>query len=84
LDRPVSNSGRLKTLITRIAHENSWPWEIRLTLSPDAELSQIDTVVVTTDSIILDACPQWTNLTAEIITERLPQTAVIDLCPSTA
>ncbi len=82
LDSPVSNSGRLKTLIARIARENNWPWEIRLTISPDAELSRIDTVVVSTDSIILDACPQWTNLAAGIITQRLPRTAVIDLEPT--
>jgi hypothetical protein len=79
LDRPVSNSGRLKTLIARIARENNWPWEIRLTISPDAELSRTDTIVVSTDSIILDACPSWTNLAAEIITRCLPQTTAIDL-----
>jgi len=45
LDSPVSNSGRLKTLIARLARENHWNWDIRLTLSPDAELSQADTVV---------------------------------------
>lgn len=81
LDSPVSNSGRLKTLIAQIAHENGWPWEIRLTTSPDAELSRTDTVVVTTDSIILDACPRWTNLAAEIITRKLPSTTIIDLAP---
>lgn len=82
LDSPVSNSGRLKTLIAQIARESNWPWEIRLTISPDAELRRIDTVVVTTDSVILDACPQWTNLAAAIITQRLPRTAVIDLEPT--
>ena len=50
---------------------NYWPWEIRLTISPDAELSKMDTIVVSTDSVILDACPRWTNLAAEIITRRL-------------
>ena len=40
LDKPVSNSGRLKTLIAQLARENNWPWEIRLTISPDAELSK--------------------------------------------
>jgi hypothetical protein len=80
LDSPVSNSGRLKTLIARIARENNWPWEIRLTLSPDAELSRTDTIVVSTDSIILDACQKWTNLATEMITQRLPQTSVVDLC----
>jgi len=79
LDSPVSNSGRLKTLIGELAHEHHWPWEIRLTISPDAELSRMDTIVVSTDSVILDACAHWTNLAAEIITRRLPASRVIDL-----
>jgi len=104
LDSPVSNSGRLKTLLGKLAKDHGWPWEIRLTISPDAELSpqlsvdssqlsdrcqlstangQLPSVVVTTDSVILDACPPWTNLAAEIIDKRLPQTAVVDLYPPT-
>lgn len=83
LDSPVSNSGRLKTLIAQLARENDWNWDIRLTLNPDAELSQTDTTVATTDSVILDACQEWTNLATAIITARLPQTAVIDLSPLT-
>ena len=82
LDSPVSNSGRLKTLIAQLARENNWPWEIRLTISPDAELSKMDTIVVSTDSIILDACPQWTNLAAEIITQRLSFATIIGLAPN--
>ncbi len=79
LDSPVSNSGRLKTLIGQLAREEGWPWEIRLTISPDAELSKMDTIIVSTDSVVLDACARWTNLAAEIITHRLSSTLVIDL-----
>jgi hypothetical protein len=80
-DSPVSNSGRLKTLLAQLARENAWPWEIRLTISPDAELSKMNTVVVSTDSVVLDACQQWTNLAAEIVLRRLAQTTIIDLAP---
>ncbi|MEN6425617.1 MAG: DUF434 domain-containing protein [Phycisphaerales bacterium] len=79
LDSPVSNSGRLKTLLNQLATDRGWPWEIRLTISPDAELSKTDEIVVTTDSVILDACPRWTNLAGEIITRRLPHTIIVDL-----
>jgi len=82
LDSPVSNSGRLKTLIGHLARENDWPWEVHLTISPDAELSRTDTIVVSTDSVILDACPQWTNLAAEIITQRLSFATIIGLAPN--
>jgi len=79
LDSPVSNSGRLKTLIGQLARQNDWNWDIRLTFSPDAELSKTDTIVVTTDSVILDACQQWANPAAEIITQKLPEAQLIDL-----
>jgi hypothetical protein len=103
LDSPVSNSGRLKTLLGQLARENHWPWEIRLTISPDAELSspltvpssplpanyqpttanrQLTAIVVSTDSVILDACPKWTNLAAEIITQRLPSANIVETGPS--
>jgi hypothetical protein len=81
LDSPVSNSGRLKTLIGELARGNHWPWEVRLTISPDAELSRMDSTIVSTDSVILDACARWTSLAAEIVTRRLPSTGVIDLSP---
>jgi len=82
LDSPVSNSGRLKTLLGQFARENAWSWEIRLTISPDAELSKTDMIVVSTDSVILDACQKWTNLAAEIITQGLPSAPVIETGPS--
>jgi hypothetical protein len=103
LDSPVSNSGRLKTLLGELARENHWPWEIRLTISPDAELRsqltvpgsqfptnrqlptahrQLPAVVVTTDSVILDAGQKWTNLAAEIITQRLPSASIVETGPS--
>ena len=39
-------------------------------------------IVVTTDSVVLDACGQWTNLAAEIITRQLPNAPVINLAHS--
>ncbi|MBN1360109.1 MAG: DUF434 domain-containing protein [Sedimentisphaerales bacterium] len=79
LDSPVSNSGRLKTLIANLAREHDWNWEARLSLNPDAELRQTDQIVVTTDSVILDTCPHWTNLADAIITRSLADTTIVDL-----
>jgi hypothetical protein len=98
LDSPVSNSGRLKTLIGQLAQKNGWDgfdkdirlssaealtagWEIRLSLSPDAELIKTDLIVASSDSVILDGCTRWTNLAAEIIMQKLPSAIVIDLGP---
>ncbi len=79
LDSPVSNSGRLKTLIGELARENGWGWEIELLLSPDAELKKTDLVVATSDSVVLDDCKSWVNLATEIIKRKLPSARVIDL-----
>jgi len=79
LDKPVSNSGRLKTLIGQLAEKNDWPWEIELTFSPDAELAKTDLLVATSDSVVLDACNKWLNLAAKIITQKLPAATIIDL-----
>jgi hypothetical protein len=79
LDSPVSNSGRLKTLIGELADENNWNWEIQLLLSPDAELIKTNMVVATSDSVVLDNCRKWTNLAAEIITQKIPSAIIIDV-----
>jgi hypothetical protein len=79
LDSPVSNSGRLKKLITDLANEHDWSWEIRLSISPDAELIKTEEIVATSDSIILDKCKTLVNLTSEIIRQKLPQSIIINL-----
>ncbi len=79
LDSPVSNSGRLKTLIGELADKNNWCWEIKLSISPDAELVKTERVVVSSDSVVLDKCDRWVNLARAIIESRLPKTQLIDL-----
>ena len=79
LDSPVSNSGRLKTLIGELAQKSDWDWEIELLLSPDAELKKSDLIVASSDSVVLDGCKRWVNLGTEIIKKKLPSAKVIDL-----
>jgi hypothetical protein len=78
-DSPVSNSGRLKTLIRKLSEQNSWPWNIELSINPDYELKRIEDIVVSSDSIILDGCQRWASLASEIITWKIPGATVIDL-----
>jgi len=79
LDSPVSNSGRLKTLIRELSEQNRWDWEIRLSINPDAELKKTDLIVASSDSIVLDECKSWLNLAAEVISKRLSAARVIDM-----
>jgi hypothetical protein len=79
LDSPVSNSGRLKTLIGELAQKNNWDWEIKLLISPDAELAKTDMVVASSDSAVLDRCRCWVNLARAIIEEKIPQACLVCL-----
>jgi hypothetical protein len=79
LDSPVSNSGRLKTLIAELVAKKNWNWDIKLSLNPDAELIKADTTVATSDSIVLDKCKSWVNLATEIITKKIASANIINL-----
>ncbi len=79
LDKPVSNSGRLKTLIRELAEENGWDCEIKLSISPDHELIKTDLIVASSDSVVLDGCKRWVNLARAIIEQNLPESWIIKL-----
>jgi len=79
LDSPVSNSGRLKTLIGQLAQKHQWNWDIQLLHNPDAELKKTDSVVASSDSVVLDNCKSWVNLARTIIEAKLPETHLVDL-----
>ncbi len=79
LDRPISNSGRLKALIEATAEARGWPWQVELAVSPDRELAASPAVVATADSAILDRCPRWLNLARLVVEARVPGAWVVDL-----
>jgi hypothetical protein len=66
LDEPVSNSGRLKSLIADIAEKYPFALYIQLLKDVDRKLYNKDNVI-TSDSVILDHCNSWINLTAECL-----------------
>jgi hypothetical protein len=79
LDKPVSNSGRLKTVIADTAKEHGWNMEVELVFSPDHVLSHTENPVATSDGVILDRCRVWVNLAWEIIQQRVPDAHIVDL-----
>lgn len=72
LDRPVSNSGRLAQLIRDVAARHGANWAVDLVPDPDPLLKEATEVVVTADSVILDACARWTNLARDVIESGVP------------
>lgn len=79
LDKPVSNSGRLSQTLRRIASEEGWEWSEELVANPDHVLVGSEAVVCSSDSMILDACPCWFNLAAEVVGMRIPSARVVCL-----
>ena len=82
LDQPVSNSGRLKTFIGETARAAGWIMPVELEFNPDRVLWESDDVIATSDSVVLDRCRGWVNLTRLIINERIPTARIVDLFPS--
>ena len=66
LDEPVSNSGRLKTLIAEIGESDPLTLDIRIMKDVDRALWEKENVI-SSDSIILDHCKSWANLAARCV-----------------
>ena len=70
LDEPVSNSGRLKILIAETAEGNyAFDLNIQICRDVDRTLYQKE-YVITSDSVILDHCVSWVNLTTKCMKRK--------------
>ncbi|MBL4934586.1 DUF434 domain-containing protein [Clostridium sp. YIM B02515] len=78
LDAPVSNSGRLKSKILEYAEKWKVPVEVILVPNADPILESMERVV-TSDSVILDKCESWLNLSRGIIENYIDNAWIIDL-----
>ena len=81
LDKPVSNSGKLKALIYDRAKASGWNMEVELDFNPDRILYKSQHVIATSDGAVLDRCQRWVNLTRRIIAERIQNAWLLDLSP---
>lgn len=79
LDAPVSNSGRLKTLINETAREIGFSATAETVNGVDRLLSALPGVI-TADSAILDRCESWLNPGAGLV-QAIPGVWMIDICP---
>jgi hypothetical protein len=84
IDRPVGNSGRLKTTLLSLAAQHGWRWDVRLEFSPDRLLAATDQLVATADSVVLDRCARWCNAARAIVDRHCPDATVIDLSRAAA
>lgn len=77
LDKPVSNSGRLKMKILEIFKDTELQIEVENIDNVDSVLKSKENVV-TSDAIILDNCINWINLNKYIIEKNIPNPNFID------
>lgn len=79
LDRPVSNSARLKRLIEARIDGARSIWTVELTERTDRRLIDSPHVVASADSAIIDRCARWVNLAREVVVRSVPQAWILDL-----
>lgn len=69
LDEPVSNSGRLKSLIADLGEGSTFSLDIQLLKQVDRALWDKENVI-SADAIILDHCKSWINLVKNCVEKR--------------
>lgn len=76
LDAPVSNSGKLRNRI--LAHAVHWkiPVVVELVPNADAVLAKGNRIV-TSDSVLLDQCQSWFDLSSNIIANQITTAWII-------
>jgi hypothetical protein len=79
LDAPVSNSGRLATILRAAGARAGLAWEVELVDDPDRVLASHDAIVATADSVILDRCGAWVNFTSHVLAEHAIVGQICDL-----
>ncbi|MGO9919097.1 MAG: DUF434 domain-containing protein [Isosphaeraceae bacterium] len=80
-DQPVSNSGRIRSLVLQIAAEHAFDWSVDLVNNPDRQLKESSEFIATADSAILDAGPRWFNLARHAVDTACPAAWIVDLGP---
>lgn len=82
LDKPVSNSGRLKERILNILSGYDFQTSVQLVDNADIVLEKLDNVI-TSDAIILDKCLGWINLIEAIIENEWRDLSYIEIMKET-
>jgi len=79
LDAPVSNSGRLRGRIERLARERGWPLQAQVVPDADAALVSSGGILASADGAVLDRCARWFNLARACVQESIPLARIVDL-----
>ena len=80
LDKPVSNSGRLKERIFELAEDIGFELEVIIEDQVDTVLKS-KPLIASADAIILDECSEWFNLVRFIVDTEIGDYGYIDIVP---
>lgn len=76
LDRPVSNSGRLKGIMDELAAGHAWPWRVELVPNPDVLLAN------PADWATSNTMGELSQTTPRPVIVATADSAVLDRCPA--
>ncbi len=79
LDRPVSNSGRLRALLLELAAERGWDWQVELDNDPDRVLVESEAVVASGDAWVIDRAHAFVDMARDVITGSCGGAWIVDL-----
>lgn len=71
LDKPVSNSGRLKMRLLEKAETAGYDWEVALVYNPDKAVAEHTGITISADGWVIDESTNWFNLTAYLLEKKL-------------
>ena len=73
LDKPVSNSGRLKVRLLEKAAVMGYDWSVELVFNPDKAVAEHGAIAISGDGWVIDHSDSWFNLVAILLENRLIQ-----------
>jgi hypothetical protein len=77
LDRPVSNSGKLATLLRAECRDRGLDASVELVDDVDRRVSGAE-VALSADSAVLEAAEAWFDLGGWVVRERVPEAWTLD------
>ncbi len=82
LDKPVSNSGRLRQRILDLSQEKDISFELEVCMHEQVDsILKTKPLIASADAIILDECGGWFNLAKYIVQTQIGQYDYVDIIP---
>lgn len=78
-DAPVSNSGRLVTLVRELAEAHQWSWTAQTSSTVDQVIIDTPHVAISSDQIILNRCQRWANAGKMLVEALAPDAWILTL-----